>query len=415
VSDEPVARTGATSASADGATAVGPAARTDPLQLAAFAGMFLFGIAAALLGAVLPLVSGRLSIGLGRVGTLFLVMNGCMLASSFALGALQDRFGMKPPLVGGPLVAGAALALVATAADYGGLLGAFGLLGVGGAALNGASNALVADLHHEPAAKSAALNRVGVFFGVGALFTPFAIGLLLRAAGLRGILLAAAVLCLVVAVLNALPAYPPAKQGGGLSAAEAKRLLRDPFVLLLGALLFFESGNEFIVGGYTTTLLTSELGMSVAAASYTLAGYWAALMAGRVWLGRERSRTSGPRLVLASAAASALAAALLVGTSRPWLAVVMAVVLGAALAGIFPTVLGFAGARFPSRSGTVFGILFTLALSGGMTLPWITGQAAAAWGLRPALFLVVVQFAAVFALQLLVTAGRADRTSAAGR
>ena len=147
--------------------------------------MFLFGIAAALLGATLPLLSERLEIGLGRVGTLFLVMNACMLASSFALGALQDRYGMKPPLVAGPLVVGAALLVVAGAESYAQLLLAVALLGVGGSALNGASNALVADLHEDPAAKSAALNRVGLFFGFGALFIPFAIGLLLRAAGLR--------------------------------------------------------------------------------------------------------------------------------------------------------------------------------------------------------------------------------------
>jgi len=377
--------------------------------------MFLFGIAAALLGATLPLLSERLEIGLGRVGTLFLVMNACMLASSFALGALQDRFGMKPPLVAGPLVVGAALLVVAGAETYAHLLLAVALLGVGGSALNGASNALVSDLHEDLAAKSAALNRVGLFFGFGALFIPFAIGLLLRTAGLRAILTAGAVLCALVAVANALPAYPPAKQAGGLSLAEAARLARDPLVLLLGLLLFFQSGNEFIVGGYTTTLLTSEVGMSVGAASYALAGYWAALMLTRAWLGRGRSSLTGGRLVAASAAASAVVTALLVTATAPYVAVAMVVLLGAALAGIFPAVLGVAGSRYPAHSGTVFGILFTMALSGGMTLPWVTGQAAAAWGLRPALGLVVLQFLAVLALQWLVTAGRARPGTAGGR
>ena len=373
------------------------------LQAAAFAGMFLFGIAAALLGATLPLLSERLQIGLGRVGTLFLVMNACMLASSLVLGALQDRFGMKPPLVAGPLVVGAALLVVAGAHSYAQLLLAVALLGVGGSALNGASNALVADLHEDPAAKSAALNLVGLFFGFGALFIPFAIGLLLRAAGLSGILMGGAALCGLVAVANALPAYPPAKQAGGLSLAESARLVRDPLVLLLGFLLFFESGNEFIIGGYTTTLLTSEIGMSVGAASYALAGYWAALMLTRAWLGRGRSPLTGPRLVLASAALSALATALLVTASAVPVAVAMVVALGAALAAIFPAVLGVAGARFPAHSGTVFGLLFTMALAGGMTLPWATGQLAAAWGLRTALGLVALQFVAVFVLQWLVT------------
>ena len=384
--------------------------RPDPsgrrLQAAAFAGMFLFGIAAALLGATLPLLSERLQIGLARVGTLFLVMNACMLASSFALGALQDRFGMRPPLVAGPLVVGAALLVVAGAESYAQLLLAVALLGAGGSALNGASNALVADLYEDPAAKGAALNLVGVFFGVGALIIPFAIGLLLRAVGLHGILVAGAVLCLLVAVANALPAYPLAKQAGGLSLAEAARLVRDPLVLLLGLLLFFQSGNEFIVGGYTTTLLTNEMGMSVGAASYALAGYWAALMLTRAWLGRGRSSLTGGRLVLASAGASAVVAALLVTAPGASLAVAMVVALGATLAGIFPAVLGVAGSRFPAHSGTVFGILFTMALSGGMTLPWATGQAAAAWGLRPALGLVVLQFVAVLALQWFAMSGR---------
>jgi fucose permease len=389
--------------------------RTERVRGAAFAGMFLFGIAAALLGATLPLLSERLQIGLGRVGTLFLVMNASMLASSFALGTLQDRFGMKPPLVAGPLVVGAALLVVAGAESYARLVVAVALLGLGGSALNGASNALVADLHDDPAAKSAALNLVGVFFGFGALFIPLAIGLLLRAAGLRGILLGAAALCVAVATANAWPSYPPAKQGSGLSLAEAVRLGRDPVVLLLGLLLFFQSGNEFILGGYTTTFLTSEIGMRVGPASCALAGYWAALMSTRAWLGRGRSTVTAERLVLASAAASALAVTLLVTASRPSLAVALVLVLGATLAGIFPAVLGVAGSRFPAHSGTVFGLLFTMALTGGMTLPWVTGQAAAAWGLRPALGLVVAQFLAVFALQWLVTAGRGRPGSAGSR
>jgi MFS transporter, FHS family, glucose/mannose:H+ symporter len=382
------------------------AVRTGRLQAAAFAGMFLFGIAAALLGATLPLLSERLQIGLGRVGTLFLVMNACMLASSFALGTLQDRFGMKPPLVAGPLVVGAALLVVAGAESFTQLLIAVALLGTGGSALNGASNALVADLYEDPAAKSAALNRVGLFFGFGAFFIPFAIGLLLRTAGLRAILLGATALCVLVAVGNAVPAYPPAKQGGGLSLAESARFVRDPLVLLLGLLLFFQSGNEFIVGGFTTTFLTGEMGMSVGAASYALAAYWAALMLTRAWLGRGRSSLTGGRLVMASAAASAVVTALLLTASRPPLAVAMVLALGAALAGIFPAVLGVAASHFPAHSGTVFGLLFTMALTGGMTLPWVTGQAAAAWGLRPALGLVVLQFLAILALQSLVITGR---------
>jgi fucose permease len=94
----------------------------------------------------------------------------------------------------------------------------------------------------------------------------------------------------------------------------------------------------------------------------------------------------------------------------------MAVALGATLGPIFPAVLGVAAARFPARSGTVFGLLFTMALTGGMTLPWLTGQLAARHGLRLAVGIVALQFLAVAALQLAaVRAGSAGRPSAAGR
>jgi fucose permease len=71
------------------------------------------------------------------------------------------------------------------------------------------------------------------------------------------------------------------------------------------------------------------------------------------------------------------------------------IVTGLALAGIFPTVLGIAGARYPGHSGTVFGILFTVALTGGMTLPWLAGHLAAWAGLRVVFVLVAANFVAV--------------------
>jgi fucose permease len=67
-------------------------------------------------------------------------------------------------------------------------------------------------------------------------------------------------------------------------------------------------------------------------------------------------------------------------------------VTGVALAGIFPTVLGVAGAAFRERSGTAFGILLTVALTGGMTMPWLAGHLAASVGLRWVFVLAALNF-----------------------
>jgi fucose permease len=66
-----------------------------------------------------------------------------------------------------------------------------------------------------------------------------------------------------------------------------------------------------------------------------------------------------------------------------------------ALSGIFPTTLGIAGAAFQDHSGTVFGILFTGALTGGTLLPWVAGRIAAWAGLGWVFGMVALAFLSI--------------------
>ncbi len=369
------------------------------LSWAAYAGMFVFGIVMALLGAILPALADRLRFEAARVGTLFLWMNFAMLLCSLALGPAMDRFGMKPPLTLGPLLVAAALILIVRAHSFQELLPAVALLGIGGGALNGATNTLVADLHDDPKRKSAALNLLGVFFGFGALFLPFAIGALLVRFAIAPLLLIAAALCLAAAVYAMALRFPPPKQAHALPVAEIPRFLRSPLVVVLACLLFFESGVEFTMGGFVSIYLMRDIAVSsLAIASWILAAYWASLMIARVVLSRA-ALGANPNRVLTGCAAGACCGAVLTALApTPAVAAFAIVLTGASLAGIFPTALGIAGSRFQSHSGTVFGILFTVALMGGMFLPWLAGQVAGAAGLRWVFGLVAAAFAAILAL-----------------
>jgi fucose permease len=189
--------------------------------------------------------------------------------------------------------------------------------------------------------------------------------------------------------------FPAAKQSHGWASAQIPELLRSPLVLALAFLLFFESGNEFVLGGYVATFLTRELHVSIAGASYLLAAYWAVLMLARVLLGRAVARFGASRVVVVGALAAAAGALIIAASSTAPVATAGIVLTAAALAGIFPTVLGLAGTAFPDRSGTVFGILFTIGLTGGMTIPWLAGQLADSAGLRTVLALVAANFLAV--------------------
>ena len=364
----------------------------------AFAGMFVFGIVMALLGAVMPSLSTRLSLGLDNVGTLFLVTNGAMLATSVVVGPAIDRYGIKAPLAAGGFLVALSLVLLVNASRFRELLPAVAVLGIGGGALNASTNTLVADLHDDPVRKAAALNILGVFFGFGALLLPFSIGALLSRVGLGALLAATAALCAVIGLAALLMRFPPAKQAHGWLFADMRQFVRLPFVLALAFLLFFQSGNEFILGGYFATFLTQQLAVPVGTASYLLAAYWASIMVSRVLLSRVLLRLGPHRIVLGGAilaAAGALAVAAAQTTST---AVVGILVTGLALAGIFPTVLGVAGAAFREHSGTVFGVLFTAALTGGMTMPWVAGNLAARFELRTVFLLAAANFGAIAVL-----------------
>lgn len=380
-----------------------PRIQTAWLSAAAYAGMFGFGIVMALLGAILPLLSRRIGFELDQAGDLFLAMNGAMLVTSFALGPLLDRFGLKPALITAPLFVAAALALIGRAAVFDSLVAAVVLLGIGGGALNQSTNTLVADLHENESRKSAALNRLGVFFGFGALFIPFTIGLLLDVIVLWLILYVAMALVLITTAISVAFTLPAPRQSAGVSFGDVLRLGRDPLLLTLALLLFFESGNEFVLGGYITTFLTRTLGASVPAASYLLAAYWGSLMALRALLGRAMLQISSHVLVLASALIVASSVALLLASSIA-VAAAAVILLGAGTAAIFPATLAFAGSRYASHSGTVFGILMGVALTGGMTIPWLAGRISTGRSIAFGLRIGIIDALCIFILQL--TAGR---------
>ena len=369
------------------------------LSAAAYAGMFVFGIVMALLGAVLPILAQHVRFDLARAGDLFLIMNGGMLAATVAVGPVIDRFGHKWPTIIAPLFVAGALGLMPPASSFKGLLAAALLLGIGGGTLNQVTNTLIADLHDDVHAKNSALNILGVFLGFGALFIPFTIGTALRTLGFGRIVFLAMGLSLAPLVLSLPLAFPAPRQREGVSGQTVLSLLRQSLVLTFSLLLFFESGNEFILGGYLTTYFTRESGLTMQAAAYLLAAYWASLMLGRVVLSRIMLRISGGILVRGSALGVAVSMALLLAGRSSETRLLCVMLLGFSIAAIFPTVLGLAGARYPTHAGTVFSILIGIALIGGLTMPWLLGRVAGNVGVEKALSLVVVNALAIFLLQ----------------
>jgi fucose permease len=361
------------------------------------AAIAVFGVVMALVGAVAPVVSAQVRLGLDDLGTLFLVMNGAMLAASLVLGMTVDRLGVERPLVAGSWLVAAGLVLMGRAGGVAVLLTGAAALGAGGGVLNGVANMIVADQHRDERARGAALNALGVYFGIGALVLPFTVGLLTARIGLSAVLDAAAVLCVLLGVAAFVPRWPRPATRHGWPLARAGAWLRQPAVAALAVLLFFQSGNEFLLGGYVSTLLSTELGLSPAGAAYAVAVFWAAIMASRLGMSWWLQRTNPAMVVVGGALGASLACLTLAVAPAALLAIVATAAAGVLLAPIFPTVLGVAAARSPGDTAPLFGVLFAVALAGGMTVPWLAGHLAAAVGPRVPFVLAAINFVAVAA------------------
>ncbi|MBP1767681.1 MAG: putative transporter [Candidatus Aminicenantes bacterium] len=383
------------------APAAGTPAGVRTLIYSAWAGIFVFGIVMAILGAILPSLFERIRFNKSEAGNLFFVMNLAMLGMSVVFGPVVDRFGYRILLAFSALLVAGAFLLFTVAPSYSILLAAALLLGLGGGGLNGGSNALTSDLN--PERRSAALNLLGIFFGFGALLIPFLIGTLLGFLGINVILIIAATLSLIPFVIFLLLRFPQAKQAQGFPLRRAARVVRSPLLWLCGFLLFFQSGNEFTVGGWISTYLNENFRFSPMSAALILAAYWGGMMVGRLVVSRVLVRTMRNEALILSSAVLALAGTIIMAAAPSGLLASVGVVMtGLGFAAIFPTTLAVAGEAFADLTGTAFSVIFMVALAGGMTAPWLAGRVANSSGLRSGFIIPVVGCAMIILIELAI-------------
>jgi len=371
------------------------------LMASACLGILVFGIVVALLGTLfgLPVVRERLGVDLAQEGDLFLLLYAGIFVASVLAGPLLDRFGNKPVLTMSSVFVSAALLSLATAHSFLAAGVSCGALGLGGGGLNTSTNALVSDIYGD--LRGSMLNILGVFFGIGALLAPLLASSLTRLFTIPQLMVAAASLAALSALVFGLRRFPPAREAHGFAWREAVKMARHPAVLALALLLFCESGNEASVGGWVSTYL-GAMGSAARTATWMLAGYWAALLAGRVLAAYLLGRVDKALLVLASGLGSVSGCVLLLSVHERGALAAATVLIGLSCAGIFPTTLAMAGDRYQRFAGTLFGFLFSVALVGGMMFPWTIGHLSQRFGMRAGMLLPVAGSIVICALAIAV-------------
>ncbi len=341
--------------------------------------MAVFGTCLALLGTTFgfPEMRARLHVDVQRLGSLSSLLIAGVWLATVIVGPVIDRFGNKLVLAASSYLAAAAVCGFAYAGSFIEAAVASFVLGFAGGGLNTSTNALVSDLYE--AERGSMLNVLGIFFGFGALGVPLAAGSLAARFSIPQIMLGAAVLPLVCATAYSVLRFPAAREAHSFTLREAARMIAYPGVLLFSFLLFFESFNEQAMITFASTWIGAA-GASAARATFGLAAYQACMMSGRIIASRLLRRVSKRQLVMFAAAGTVVATAVLAFGSSPAVKTVGAALIGLSYAPIYPTVLAIAGDRYQRFAGTVFGILFAIALFGAVASPSIVGHMAGRYG-----------------------------------
>ena len=376
-----------------------------PLLFAsACGGIFVFGIALAILGALfgLPAMRDRLDINLAQQGDVFFALFFGVFLATLLVGPTIDSFGNKVVLSASAALVAAALVGFSFAQSYAAAMAAATLLGFGGGGLNTSTNALTADLY--AANRGAMLNVLGTFFGFGALFIPFLAAAITEWLTIPQLFLLGAGLSVLCLLAYLALRFPPPSEPIGFSLLATVRVARYPGVMLFAILLFFQSGNESSIGGWTSTYL-GTLGATPRTATWVLAGYWAALMLGRLASAKLLDWMSKQSLVFASGIGSVIGCLILVSSRSVPILSIGSIVVGLSFAAIYPTTLAMAADRYQRLAGTIFGVLFACGLVGGMIAPWGLGHLSQAVGMRAGMFIPLIG-SAMIAVMVAVIRGR---------
>jgi fucose permease len=212
---------------------------------------------------------------------------------------------------------------------------------------------------------------------------------------------ALAALCLIGYVI--LP-FPRPREPEGFSIFASLRAAKYPMVMVFASLLFFESGNESAIGGWTSTYAGS-LGASPRAATWILTAYWVGLFVARLASVKLLVFVSKERLVFFSGIGSAIGTVILIASPS----MLGAVIVGMSFAAIYPTILAIAADRYQRQAGTIYGLLFSVGLLGGMLFPWAIGQISERHGLRAGMLLPLIGAVMITILASVIRYNRAVR------
>jgi fucose permease len=331
------------------------------LIFAAIVAIFIYGMIAAMLGTILPDLSDRFRLSPSQNGTIAFAQALGLILASLAVGPLLDNEGKKIGLILGLALISIALFALPRSPGFRSIMLLLFLLGVGGGILVTGANALVSDVSESH--RATALNLVNLFFGLGALATPFIAANLFGRNWVR-LCYTIASLTVVTLAIQAFTRMPGPTGAGRFVLADAAPVLGRPLLFLVGLFLFLYITCEVGIWNWLPRHLIAQGIPESRALNILSLGFALGLLIGRAGVLPVLTRVPAITVTLVGSVAMAVTTFLMLRTKRPGVALVLVFLAGISMAPVFPTTLAIVGDAFPRMTGTAIGFVITCGWTG---------------------------------------------------
>ena len=356
-----------------------------------FLGFVCLGIGGASFGPALPHLARSTGVSLSAISSLFVAHRIGFVLGALGAGRLYDRVRGHAVFSAALLVMAAALTALPSLSRLGVLLGVGFVAGFMAGGVDVGGNVLLVWRVREGLGPY--MSFLHFAFGVGTFLAPvFLAQSVAWTGGIQWGYVSLAMLTAPIALLALLRPSPKRVAG-----AEVRR--EGPNHVLVGLAAVFLLLYVAAEVGFGNWIYTYAIELGLAdevTAGYLTSAYWGAYTIGRLGSVAASARLR-PLVLLAVGLALASASVLMLwiapaGPAVTWIATIL---VGAALAPMFPVMVTFAGER-TAITGGVTSLFLVGASLGAMSLPWLIGQAFGRYGPR------VVPAAVFFDLLLLI-------------
>lgn len=346
-------------------------------------------------------ISSHFGFGESTMGLLISTHFTGFIISVMYAGYLVDRVGLKPVMITAAITLGVTMYIMGRSFSVNMLFVMMFLTGLGGGAVEAAVNTMIANLHKD--ARVFELNKLHVFFGVGAFVWPTVAGMYLGGGGSwRVLYYVIGIFSTVVALTLLFQKFPEHEKTTPVRPSDMVAMLKNPRVVALCGVIAFYVGGEMGINAWVVRYFDEVLHASEALAeaarnkdsivagmnlnsNFFLTMYWFSITVGRVVATVAGKYIPDIKLLRIMAVISTICATITFSVNSYALAAVFLAATGLFFSGIFATTIAAGSNMFPSRTGIVSGIIIGFSGIGNIIFSAGIGWIAELSGLRAGL------------------------------